>query len=396
MDEDRIDVQLNNQMNQRLTYCAISWLTTIQFALCGTINFQNIGLDTKLDLHSMTNLVRQVEISEDDHTITFRQPGLSDELVDEGKMTLAGNMVFHQLDGNIEFRTNTNVAWLAYSPKIGRIVRGSPNLISRIQVNGKSIEEIMGNPIYGKKIAVIGDSEINGAYECDRTTTYPNYIVQRNNMTMFQTACSKLAMPRYTNYNPSDGITYLSLVGNYKDLIPKDVDIIWIHNGYNDKFDSDTADDALLSPEEANLTDQQIMATNIVDSSWTRSYKKSFNTLMIALTNEYRNAKIAVSLPYNWNGGKTSMNNFIKARCAVYGIEYIDGSAESGFTLDDTRYFTVKSDGTLKDAVHLSLFGSERISWTFENFMKTRMQISPRLVPQRIYDADDTNNLGNP
>lgn len=267
-------------------------------------------------------------------------------------------------------------------------------------MNGKSLREILntygGNPIYGKKIAVIGDSEINGAYECDKTTTYPNYIVRRNNMMMFQTCCSKLAMPRYTNYNAADGITFMSLIGNYREIIPGDVDIIWIHNGYNDTFDSETADDAVLSASEAAMTDEQCRIQNVNDSSWTRSYKKSFNTLMIALTNEYPNAKIAISLPYNWSGSKTTQNNFIKARCAVYGIEYIEGSAECGFALTDTRYFTVKADGTLKDSVHLSRFGSERISWTFENFMKTRMQISPRRIPQRVYDADDTNNITNP
>lgn len=180
-------------------------------------------------------------------------------------------------------------------------------------------------------------------------------------------------MPRYTNQNPSDGITYRSLIGNYRDIIPGDVDIIWIHNGYNDTFDSTTEDDATLSESELNMTDEQCRSKNLSEPDWKRSYKKSFNSLMIALTNEYKNAKIAISLPYNWDGNKTAINNFIKSRCKVYGVEYIDGSSESGFNLSDTQYFTIKSDGSLKDNVHLSKFGSKRISWTFEHFMKTRM-----------------------
>lgn len=188
-------------------------------------------------------------------------------------------------------------------------------------------------------------------------------------------------MPRYTNQNPVDGITYRSLIGNYRDIIPGDVDIIWIHNGYNDTFDSTTEDDATLSESELNMTDEQCRTKNLSEPDWKRSYKKSFNSLMVALTNEYKNAKIAISLPYNWDGNKTAINSFIKSRCKVYGIEYIDGSSECGFTTDDKLYFTIRADGTLKDRVHLSLYGSERISWTFEQFMRTRMQISPRKIP---------------
>ena len=381
-------------MKRTLTYAMAA------FALSAiAVPFENIRFDTQIDVGTMTNIMSTMEV-DSNGTMTFKQPGLPQEVVEQGRMSLNSNMVFQQLSGKIELRTDTNTEFQVYSSKIGRIVQNNPDELSGVVVNGKSLREIVnvygGNPIYGKKIAVIGDSEINGAYECGNTTTYPNYIVARNNMMMFQTCCSKLAMPRYTNFNPSDGITFRSLVGNYRDLIPGDVDIIWIHNGYNDTFDSETADDALLDPSEATMTDEQIRTQNISNPSWTRSYKKSFNTLMVALTNEYPRAKIAISLPYNWDGNKTAMNNFIKARCLVYGIEYIEGSAECGFTLTDTQYFTIKADGTLKDHVHLSRYGSERISWTFEQFMKTRMQISPRRIPQTVYDADDTNNLGNP
>ena len=372
-------------MKRKLTYAAIAAIAIVQMAFCEATSFQNIKLDTRLDIGTMTNIMSTMEVGENG-VMTFKQPGLPQEVVEQGRMSLNSNMVFQQLSGNIELRTDTNVEWQTYSPLINRIVYGNPNQLTQVMVNGKSLQELMGNPIYGKKIAVVGDSEINGAYECNNTQTYPNYIVQRNNMTMFQTCCAKVAMPRYYNDNPSDGVRLRSLVGNFRSLIPGDVDLIWIHIGYNDTFDSATADDEMLSPEEAALTDEQIMATNKVNSSWARSYKKSWNTLLVGLTNNYHTAKIAVSLPYNWYGNKTEINNFIKARCAVYGIEYIEGSAESGFTLDDTRYFTVKSDGTLKDYVHLSLFGSQRMSWVFENFMKTRMQISPRRIPQKVYD----------
>ena len=337
----------------------------------------------------MTNVLDHVEVDQTD-TIVFKQLGIPNQIVEQGKMTLNSNMVFQQLSGRIEFRTVTNKEWQTYSPLIARIVPNIPYELSGFMVNGKSLEEIIqmygGNPIYGKKIAVIGDSEINGAYECNMETTYPNYIVQRNNMMMFQTCCSKLAMPRYTNQDPSQGITYPSLVGNFRSLIPGEVDIIWIHNGYNDAFDADTPDDELLSAGEAQMTDEQCRVVNVSDPTWTRSYKRSFNTVMVSLTNEYRNAKIAVSLPYNWDGGRTAINNFIKARCKVYGIEVIDGSSESGFTLDDTQYFTIRPDGTLKDHVHLSKLGSKRISWMFERFMKTRMQVSPHLTPQPTFE----------
>ena len=375
---------------------AMTCIGVAMFAISATATtFENIRLDTNLDVGTMTNIMSHMEVDGSGNMV-FKRPGLPSEVVEQGSMSLNDNMVFHQLTGLIEFRTDTNVEWQTYSPLIDRIVYGNPDLLTKFKVNGKTIPDVAGNPIYGKKIAVVGDSEINGAYECDNRTTYPNYIVQRNNMTMFQTCTSKLAMPRYPNQNPSDGITYVSLIGNYASLIPGDVDIIWIHCSHNDAFDSETDDDATLSAAEFAMTDEQCRQQNISDASWRRSYKKSFNTLMEHLTNEYQNARIAVALPYNFGGQKTSVNNFIKKRCAVYGIEYIDAAVESGFTLDDTQYFTVKADGTLKDQVHLSRFGSERISWMFENFMKTRMQISPRKVPQRVYDADDTNNITNP
>lgn len=181
---------------------AITYIGIAMFAISATATtFENIRLDTNLDVGTMTNIMSHMEVDGSGNMV-FKRPGLPSEVVEQGSMSLNDNMVFHQLTGQIEFRTDTNVEWQTYSPLIDRIVYGNPDLLTKFKVNGKTIPEVAGNPIYGKKIAVVGDSEINGAYECDRTTTYPNYIVQRNNMTMFQTCTSKLAMPRYTNQNP--------------------------------------------------------------------------------------------------------------------------------------------------------------------------------------------------
>ena len=164
---------------------AMTYIGVAMFAISATATtFENIRLDTNLDIGTMTNIMSHMEVDGSGNMV-FKRPGLPSEVVEQGSMNLNDNMVFHQLTGQIEFRTDTNIEWQTYSPLIDRIVYGNPDLLTKFKVNGKTIQEVAGNPIYGKKIAVVGDSEINGAYECDRTTTYPNYIVQRNNMTMF-------------------------------------------------------------------------------------------------------------------------------------------------------------------------------------------------------------------
>lgn len=71
--------------------------------------FNSIKFSTKLDIDSITNMVKYIQADSD--TVTIKNPSVPDDIVNDGKLILNSNMVFQQLSGQIQLSTNTNVDW---------------------------------------------------------------------------------------------------------------------------------------------------------------------------------------------------------------------------------------------------------------------------------------------
>lgn len=71
--------------------------------------FNGIKFSTRLDIDSVTNMVKYIQADSD--TVTIKNPSVPDDIVNDGKLILNGNMVFQQLSGQIQLSTNTNVDW---------------------------------------------------------------------------------------------------------------------------------------------------------------------------------------------------------------------------------------------------------------------------------------------
>lgn len=97
------------------------------------------------------------------------------------------------------------------------------------------------------------------------------------------------------------------------------------------------------------------------------------------LKSEYPNAKKAIIMPYYWNtsGGRDARVAWMKTRCDKYELEYIDAVEELDY--DSTtrpQYFQTEGDPPTVSWVHFSPLGHQRVSYLYENFLKTRVQFS--------------------
>lgn len=172
--------------------------------------------------------------------------------------------------------------------------------LTRIKVNGKSlldfineavdarnayndrtattntVRDLVYNPLWGKKLAVIGDS-----LTCTPTkeTSYPYYIAQRNNMTLVHNGRSgeRLCTDR-SETNPST-------ISSYTNDIPADADFILVQIGANDQ----------------NVSWAEVEGWNVDDTDMTtNTFKGCWNLLLIGLKTHYPNAKLGIILANNW------------------------------------------------------------------------------------------------
>ena len=82
-------------MKTKLTFVQV--VAILGIPLMAT-TFENIRLDTNLDIGTMTNIMSHMEVDGSGNMV-FKRPGLSSEVVEQGSMNLNDNMVFHQLTG---------------------------------------------------------------------------------------------------------------------------------------------------------------------------------------------------------------------------------------------------------------------------------------------------------
>ena len=86
------------------------------------------------------------------------------------------------------------------------------------------------NPLWGKKLAAIGDSLISSP---THDTSYPYYIAQRNNMTLVHNGRSGERLCA-DNTNALGEVTNPACIKSYTNDIPSDADFILCQIGAND------------------------------------------------------------------------------------------------------------------------------------------------------------------
>ena len=199
------------------------------------------------------------------------------------------------------------------------------------------------NPLWGKKMTIVGDSEAAGS------TSYGNIIGARNGMTVVNRAIGGTALVGTKESN--------ALFPNYRDWISSDSDYILVQIGCNDGSTWNPNDDD--------------------DSTNTNVFKGAWNVFLQNLKSEYPNAKKAIIMPYYWNtsSGRDTRVAWMKTRCDKYSLEYVDGVVELGFApTTQPQYFQENEDHT-PNQYHFTALGHQRASYVYENF-KTRVQFS--------------------
>lgn len=219
--------------------------------------------------------------------------------------------------------------------------------IERIHINGVTLKDIIRNetykymssitplaltnivlgmtwnPLWGKKLVVIGDSLISSP---TRETSYPSFIAQRNNMTLVHKGRSgeRLCI---SMTNANGVVTNPSCISSYTNDIPKDADFILCQIGANDYVHWDQVDQSTIPDID--------MTTNTFKGCW--------NLLLIGLKKNYPNAKIGMILANNWtenlgqktedviaNNSRRERTQWQKIQCQKLNIPVFD-------PVEDTR-----------------------------------------------------------
>lgn len=193
----------------------------------------------------------------------------------------------------------------------------SPSSISN------TISEMVYNPLWGKKLAVVGDSLTEAP---SKAQSWPEFIRRRNNMTLVHAGQGGKKLCSGTESNPS-------LISSYTNSIPRDSDFILIQIGANDSGGQWKMDEELETP----VPDDDMSLT---------TFKGCWNNLLIGVKTNYPNAKIGIILANNWsnNVGSNSedvvvsgylrnMTQWQKMQCQKLNIPVLD-------PVQDTRFMT--------------------------------------------------------
>lgn len=200
------------------------------------------------------------------------------------------------------------------------------------------VNEMTSNPLWGKKLAVIGDS-----LTCtpSKEQSYGAFIAKRNNMVLVNNGRGgeKLCNDRT---NALGQVTNISTIKSYTNDIPADADFILVQIGTNDAGDY-WARDKELSVLDTDMT--------------TNTFKGCFNNLLIGLKTSYPSAKIGIILPHCWgNNVGTNSEDVIssgtirevadweKKQCHRLSIPVFDPVVDSRMVLWNAK--TVYTNGT--------------------------------------------------
>jgi len=195
------------------------------------------------------------------------------------------------------------------------------------------VNEMTSNPLWGKKLAVIGDS-----LTCtpSKEQSYSAFIARRNNMVLVNNGRGgeKLCNDRT---NALGQVTNISTIKSYTNDIPVDADFILVQIGTNDAGDYWAKDEAQNTPD----TD---MTTN--------TFKGCFNNLLIGLKTYYPNAKLGIILPHRWatnvgtnsedvlsTGAHSRVADWEKKQCHRFNIPVFDPTVDTRMVLWNSKTF---------------------------------------------------------
>ena len=292
---------------------------------------QNIRLDSNIDTRAVEDAAKVISYTNEIGVIGVVSSGLREVLPD--RLHDMNGIVFDVYeDGKVMFYFNDPISDI--------------NPLDRIMLNDKTLNQeindrFMFNPLFGKKLAIIGDSQ---SCSPSKDKCYAGLIAKRNHMEYVNKGIggTKLAAPVTIS-----GQVVPAIIDSYTNDIPADADFILIQAGYNDTFNRDVPDDSL-------------------DRS---TFKGCWNLLLTDLKTRYPNATCGIMLPYSWMTSRVERVEWMKTRCDKYGYEYFDQTPL--FTTNQVQYF---SEG-VAFAVHLSDIGARKVSYPIEQWMKTTMNI---------------------
>ena len=375
------------------------WIVILSAIACFAVDFQSINLSQNVNtnaldvvntcLSKMENGTVVVKTDESDITDIDSQRvhgnanGITFDMYEDGEMR-----IYFEDDGRspldkvvINGKTLNDTIHDAVSQTVAQMLNNGQSMIvqyiddkmdSRVGDVSNAVNAMVYNPLWGKKLAVIGDSLISSP---TRETSYPAYIAQRNNMVLVHNGRSGEKLCSDLNNNPA-------CINSYTNDIPVDSDFILCQIGANDdNFDASVPD-----------TDMSL-----------NTFKGCWNNLLLGIKTTYPRAKFGIILSNTWtdnlgqksedvatNDWRRAMTQWQKTQCQKLNIPVLD-------PVDDTRFFVFNLSTTNLDATAYAQYDE----WYWN--MKQRMGTSSHryyngvLTQQSQYmvDYQHTTNKGN-
>lgn len=263
-------------MNIKYAYL-ISFVFCFMSVLGVTLNNMKLNQDIKLD---KIDIVDET-IQKTNSTLIIQDGITQGNIYDSENLKDTNGITFDAQDGFVKFFFNDGTPMqsmdriLVNNKSLGQILYGQNQEMIDLIVEQKVDEKIKimnPNPLWGKKLGIMGDSE----------TTVPSInesfgalIAARNNMTLYHHGVGgkRLVSNRDSN---------IAVINNYTNM-PKDVDYILVQIGYNDSEH--------WNYDETNGT----LDTELND---TNSFKSCWNNFLIGVKTNYPSAKIGIILPF--------------------------------------------------------------------------------------------------
>ena len=327
-------------------------LASIVLGICVqtlAIPFQNMRLDHNIDTQSMdivshtigeTNETLRIGKVIGGHPTYGNFNGIIFDIYDEGEL----RFMFNELPDGVDPMDKIFVNGRKMSDIMAEKAQSGIEQ-SQHEATSNIVRQMTYNPLWGKKLAVIGDS-----LTCtpSKDKSYGGFIAKRNNMVLVHNGRSgeKLCIDRT---NELGKVTSPSTIKSYTNDIPSDADFILVQIGTNDAGDWWARDEGLNIPD----TD---MTTNTFKGCW--------NNLLIGLKTYYPNAKVGMILPHCWknNVGTNSedaistgttrrMSDWQKAQCHRLSIPVFDPVVDSRMVLWNSKSYPTNGTDITSSAI---------------------------------------------
>lgn len=314
-------------------------LSAIISSICIGVQFNNVKFSQDINTNGLEVVNNNIHFDKEKDAVVFHAGQFTSGIVQDDDI----NRVVLQTDGRIEFYTDE------FDKDCENIFINRKPLNEIIQyivsTSAYEIANSAANPLWRKKLTIVGDSESQGEF------SYGNLIAKRNNMSVENKSYGGSSLVA----NPTDSSK--SLLPHYREWIPEDTDYIIAHIGCNDGvYWNESIDD---------------------DSTDITTFKGAWNTFLQGLKTYYPNAKKAIMIHFYWDTklGRDTRAKWMITRCKKYDLQYFDGVESFGFSPESHPQYFNEENGT-PSPFHMSRLGHERASYEYEQFLKTRVQFS--------------------